>query len=148
MGSGGSSGGKVGSTAGSTKYTTSDNTVEVIPAQTLRTDDIKNANYKSVAHEVLNVSALAGGEIDVSKARRRDTGEGSRKYPIYEYDVKGAYIVPGVDSGDYKDNRDATETKGVNWNNVKAVSGATFEIRPYLKQMGFKWNGSAKKWVK
>lgn len=143
MGSGGGA-----SASGGTRYTTSDNTVEVMPAQTLRTDDIENANYKSVTHEVLNVTALDGGEIDVSKARRRDTGEGSRKYPVYEYDVKGAYIVPGVDSGSYKDNRDATETKGVNWNNVKAVSGATFEIRPYLKQMGFKWDGSVRKWVK
>ena len=40
------------------------------------------------------------------------------------------------------------EVKGVNWDNVKAVSGATFEIRPYLKQMGFKWDGAKKSWVK
>lgn len=130
------------------RYTTADQTVEEMRAKTLRTDDIDNANYKSVTHTVLNVAADGNGGITVTKAKQRDTGEGSRKYPIYEYDVKGAYIVPGVDSNSYSDDRDATVVNGVNFKNVKAIKGDTFEIRTFLKQNGYKWDSQKKAWVK
>ena len=150
MGGRGSSSGMTGGSNSSNKksYTTADKTVEVMPAKTIRTTDIENADYKSKQRELLNVTANGNGEITVSKARYRDTGEGSRKYPIYEYDVKGAYIYPGTDAHDYSDGRDATVVKGVNFENVKSVKGDTYNLRAYLKEKGFKWNGAKKAWEK
>lgn len=54
----------------------------------------------------------------------------------------------GGDSGEYQDNRDATESVGVNWDNVTAISGATYPLRTFAKNNGFKWDGKTKKWVK
>lgn len=38
------------------------------------------------------------------------------------------------------------EVFGVNWNNVKSVSGQTYDLRSELKDRGFRWDG--KKWIK
>lgn len=37
---------------------------------------------------------------------------------------------------------------GVNWDNVKSVSGQTYDLRSEIKDRGFKWDGKAKKWVR
>lgn len=38
------------------------------------------------------------------------------------------------------------EVFGINWKNVKFVSGQTFGIKDEIKKQGFKWNGSLKRW--
>lgn len=38
------------------------------------------------------------------------------------------------------------EIFGINWKNVKYVSGQTFGIKDEIKKQGFKWNGSLKRW--
>lgn len=35
---------------------------------------------------------------------------------------------------------------GINWNNVKTVSGKTYEVKNMLKDMGFKWDSENKNW--
>lgn len=37
---------------------------------------------------------------------------------------------------------------GINWDNVKSVSGNTYDMNSELKKKGFKWNSSTKSWVK
>lgn len=37
---------------------------------------------------------------------------------------------------------------GINWDNVKSVSGKTYGFNDELKKLGFKWNGDTKSWVK
>lgn len=37
---------------------------------------------------------------------------------------------------------------GVNWDNVKSVSGQTYDIKSEIKDRGFKWDGKNKKWVR
>lgn len=37
---------------------------------------------------------------------------------------------------------------GVNWDNVKSVSGQTYDLRQEIKDRGFRWDGKNKKWVK
>lgn len=37
---------------------------------------------------------------------------------------------------------------GVNWDNVKSVSGQTYDMKSDIKDRGFRWDGKAKKWVK
>jgi hypothetical protein len=39
------------------------------------------------------------------------------------------------------------EVFGVKWENVKSVSGQTYNLRDDLKKRGFKWDGKSKKWV-
>lgn len=95
---------------------------------------------------IMNVSEGEDGEITVTKAQKRNTGNGSRSNPEYEYSVKGAYIDVGADSNEYRDNRDATVLHGVNINKVKSVSGDTYNLQTFLKQNRFKWNRDKKRW--
>lgn len=37
---------------------------------------------------------------------------------------------------------------GINWDNVKSVSGQTYNLRSELKSRGFKWDNGSKTWVK
>ena len=37
---------------------------------------------------------------------------------------------------------------GVNWDNVKSISGQTYDLRSEIKDRGFRWDGKTKKWVK
>ena len=37
---------------------------------------------------------------------------------------------------------------GVNWDNVKSVSGQTYDLRSEIKDRGFRWDGKNKRWVK
>lgn len=37
---------------------------------------------------------------------------------------------------------------GVNWDNVKSVSGQTYDLRSEIKDRGFRWDGKTKKWIK
>ena len=45
-------------------------------------------------------------------------------------------------------NSGATEFYGINWDNVKSVSGQTYGIKDHIKDHGFRWSGKDKKWVK
>ena len=40
------------------------------------------------------------------------------------------------------------EVFGVNWDNVKSVSGQTYDIKSEIKDRGFKWDGANKRWVR
>lgn len=136
-------GAMVGSTsAGGTQYTTSDNTVEEMASQVVRVQMKDRLG-------LVDVTAAENGEIVLTDAESRDTGEGSRKYPVMEYTTKGAYIDIGHDDEGYSPDSDkVTQVHGVNFDNVRSVSGYTYPLRPFLKSKGFKWGGSAKKWVK
>lgn len=37
---------------------------------------------------------------------------------------------------------------GINWENVKSVSGQTFNIKDTIKENGFRWDGKSKKWIR
>ena len=37
---------------------------------------------------------------------------------------------------------------GINWKNVKSVSGQTFAIKDTIKENGFRWDGKSKKWIR
>lgn len=41
-----------------------------------------------------------------------------------------------------------TQFYGINWDNVKSVSGKTFDIKGYIKEKGFKWDAKEKKWIR
>ena len=116
----------------------------------IRIEQLNNGNSKQLLnkkHLVIDMECEGeDGEITVTKAQKRNTGNGSRSNPEYEYSVKGAYIDVGADSNEYRDNRDATVLHGVNINKVKSVSGDTYNLQTFLKQNGFKWNRDKKRW--
>lgn len=37
---------------------------------------------------------------------------------------------------------------GVKWDNVKSVSGQTYDLKSEIKDRGFRWDGKNKRWVK
>ena len=127
------------------RYTTADNTVENISPETI----ISKSTYRD---GVYSVSAVDGGGINVSQMRGQRTGSehDSNSRPEYSYSTNGAYINAGKGgfNSEYKDERDKTVTKGVNWDNVKFVTGDTYKLRTELKALGFKWNGANKRWEK
>lgn len=145
MGShGGSRAGGGGGGASTPAYTNSDNTVRVMSPETIETTVGGNIRVG-----VFDAKSVGNGEISVAEANYRvDRDASSRKYEVRTYETKGAYIDVGGDSGSYSDNRDGTTSKGIDWDNVKAVSGGTYSMRTFLKNKGFKWDNSNKKWAK
>jgi hypothetical protein len=45
-------------------------------------------------------------------------------------------------------NNGNTTFYGINWDNVKSVSGATYDFKNSIKEKGFHWDGKLKKWVR
>lgn len=45
-------------------------------------------------------------------------------------------------------NSGRTVFHGINWDKVKSVSGKTYDIKNYIKEKGFKWDGTKKMWVR
>lgn len=45
-------------------------------------------------------------------------------------------------------NNKRTKFYGINWDNVKSVSGQTFDIKSHLKEKGFHWDREKKMWIK
>lgn len=130
--------------SGSGGFTSSDKTIMRISPESIETTVGGNLRLG-----IFNATAEGNGEIYVKEADYSiDSDRSSRKYEVRHYKTEGAYLNVGGDSGEYSDNRDKTTSKGINWDNVTAVSGATYSMRKYLKGNGFKWDNGAKKWVK
>lgn len=127
------------------QYTTADKTVEQVAPETI----IRKSTYRT---GVYAVTAADGAGITIKELRGSRTGSAndSNSAPEYAYQTTGAYIDAGEGgfSSQYRDNRDLTITKGVNWDNVQFVSGDTYKIRPELKALGFHWNGVTRRWEK
>lgn len=136
-------GSRDGGRGNSIAYTAPDNAVRVMEQQTI----LRREVYRS---GMVDVESLGNGDIKLTTIRGRNTGEGSRNNPEMEYKTKGAYIDIGQGglNGEYKDDRDITKIHGVNFDNVKSVSGDTFALKQELKQLGFKWDSAKKRWTK
>ena len=133
MGSGGGA-----SASGGTRYTTADNTVRVVEPSTIRGG--YGTDREDIA-KVLEVTAKSNGEISLKENYGKVVG-GSRKYPVTEYDVKGAYIITS------KNYNAVPEASGINWDNVKQISGSTYGIGTLAKQNGLEWDSKERVWKK
>jgi hypothetical protein len=137
----GSRGGKLaGASAGggSVTYTTSDKTVREVQAHTLQGG---YGTGRDTIAKVLEVTAKGNGEISLKENYGTVVG-GSRKYPVTEYNIKGANIITD------KDYKAIPESEGINWDNVKVISGSTYGIGPLVKPKGFAWNSAKSVWEK
>ena len=45
-------------------------------------------------------------------------------------------------------NSGSTSFYGINWDNVKSVSGPTYDFKNSIREKGFRWDGKLKKWVR
>lgn len=122
----------------SIKYTTADRTVQEVQARTIQGG--YNTNRETIA-KVLEVTAKGNGEISLKENYGTVIG-GSRKYPVTEYNIKRASIITD------KDYKTMPESEGINWDNVKVISGSTYGIGSLVKPKGFKWNGEKGVWEK
>lgn len=93
----------------------------------------------TIAEKLYTVSAGNNGEIVFKEPWGKKVG-GSRKYPVYMYGGVNAYYLQKSDG--------SIEQRGINWENVKSVSGRTYDVKEDLKKMGFAWDKDAKKWVR
>lgn len=102
---------------------------------------------------IRNERSRSGGgqwKYTTLEASAGDTGELSLSYPrgkleqinrnttVATYNVKAA-IYNQMGSRSYK-------SHNINWDNISRVTGQTYDIRGYLKDKGFRYDGSA--WVK
>ena len=96
------------------------------------------ASIIAYADTIYKVTAGENGEIIFNKSYGKQIG-GSRNLPLTEHeDMKAYYIV--------MKNENEPVQRGINWNNVKSVSGKVYDIKDDLKRRGFKWNGDTKRW--
>lgn len=89
-------------------------------------------------HNVIKVSQASEEELMLERAEPSDTEYTARNT------VKNTYIIS---AGLYVE-KGKVQSHNINWDNVKQVSGATFDFRDFLKSKGFKWQPDYKKWVR
>ena len=86
--------------------------------------------------EVLEAVDAGGGEVHFQYATpesKEKTAKTNRtQYLTYK-------LKAGAENGDIF---------GVNWNNVKSVSGQTYNLKSDIKDRGFRWDGAKKMWVR
>lgn len=93
------------------------------------------ATYRA---EVLEAKDIGNGKLELSAAEpySEETSHTSGRWT----QVKKYKLKAGAD--------EHRNFFGINWENVKSVSGQTFNIKDEIKKRGFKWDGQNKIWVK
>lgn len=97
----------------------------------------REPNYRGSAYykdEVLEAVPGGSGEVDFVYAtpdNREKTAKTNRTQ----------YVTFKLKSGSVNG-----ESFGIKWENVKSVSGQTYNMRDQLKELGFKWDKTGKKW--
>lgn len=150
MGGRGASGsGKRGSTSstskgGGRKYTSSDKTTyegeELTGQRRYVVYSSKGFQFKNDVN-IYDAKSDGNGNLTVSKARGYETNgnipqrgdEGT-----YTYKTKTGFKVDGRD----------VKSTGIDWDNVKSISGETYNISQAARDHGMKWDGRDKKWKK
>ena len=154
-------GGAGGSVSAEPEYITADNTVQKydykdrVTIITTPQGELHDYSFDSAEQykEVTQAGALMAGQVDtlyqISAGKNGDISfsvsygkkvGGSNKYPTYKHEEVGAYYMTKTNG--------EVEQRGINWNNVKSVSGKTYDIKDNLKQLGFQWDRNSSKWVK
>lgn len=107
--------------------------------------DLKNdksvSGYNAWKRTVLEVQDDGNGNITVGYATPKSYEHPNRNTTIANYTLKAAiYNEVG--------NR-SLQSHNINWDKVQSVSGQTYDIKNYIKDMGFKkFDGKNKRWVR
>lgn len=130
------------------KYTSSDktlfndkNAISVTVEQEAKFVKMRNQykyNTKGPDVEVYQATSDGKGNITFNYAKPEKREETNHKYGEW-FDVKQTY---NVNSG-YMIRGGTITYAGIDWNNVKSVSGKSYGIKDELKKRGFKWDGNS-----
>lgn len=158
----GVSGGKRGG-GGGTRYTSSDKTTYESNDEVLYVERLTKQPYDS-GDRVLDARSDGKGNITLSNASADEYYQKNSKTTYAMYELRsGITNVSDVRRGEFSDGRGTgdkqskvksgneegkTRSVGINWDNVKSVSGDTYNVKELLKKKGFKWNGASKNWTK
>lgn len=90
--------------------------------------------------EILEASDDGKGNITLSSA-------GGAKYEkLNNNTTKATYELK---QGVYGyNNSGGVVSHNINWENVKSISGQTFNIKDFIKSQGFNWDNANKRWTK
>lgn len=90
-------------------------------------------------HTILEAKATGGDTIDLSYATPKSYEHPNRNTTVAKYEL--SHGVWSSQTGDR-----SPHSTGINWDNVKAVTGRTFDVQGYLKDKGFKWNRATRRY--
>jgi len=105
---------------------------------------VENSKSRSSGNQwkytVLEATSAGGGAITIGYPTATSYDNPNKNTTIANYDLK-AGIFNEMGSRELK-------SHNINWSNVTEVSGQTYDLRGYLRDLGFKWDSGSKKWVK
>lgn len=162
----GGRGGSSGSGAGGTGnvYKSADKTLYTSKNETLYVERLLGTSQESV----LTAKTDGNGNLTLTNADYNGIYEQNSKTKYATYELKTG-ITNASDLHKAKDYDNPKESKyskenevvfegkrstsrvrsvGIDWENVKSVSGDTYNVKDLIKDKGFKWDGSKKRWVK
>ena len=89
---------------------------------------------------VLEATSSASGELKLGFATPSSYDRPNKNTTVANYKLK---------AGIYNETGDRSlKSHNINWDNVKSVTGKTYDVKEILKDKGFKYNGSTQSWVK
>lgn len=141
-----------GKTGGKVKYISSDKTLTASkPIYITR----NLGGYDSGS--ILDATTDGNGNISLNYNNNRlETYRQTSKTTVGLYELKnGITNMRSQDSktADWGEQRSRTEfdnvkSVGIDWSNVKSISGKTYGYGDFFKEKGFKWNRDQKRWEK
>lgn len=105
----------------------------VIEGYYRRARGLSSAYYSDVVYEAVDNK---NGDISFVRSKPEfgePTAKTNRTVPVAWHLKAGIYN---------------NEVFGINWDNVKSVSGNTYDIRSEIKKHGFTWDSKNKRWIK
>lgn len=126
----------MGGRGGSSGFSSSDGVIQNAKPRTIETV-YREANGRSAGYfkdEVLEAKTGGKGNVTFSYAKADSYNKTAKtnRTNYVSYTLKA-----GAVNG---------ETFGINWNNVKSISGQTYGLRKAAKENGLKFDGKTKSW--
>lgn len=103
---------------------------------------------------VLNATTDGNGNISLDYNNNRlETYKQTSKTTVGLYELKnGITDMRSQDSktdwGEVRPKTGDIKSVGIEWSNVKSISGKTYGYGEFFKEKGFKWNRDSKRWEK
>lgn len=98
---------------------------------------LRGVNWQKAS--ALNATSDGNGNITLNYANAVDYTERNSKTTDMRYEVKTGFTISG---------RGEVKSTGIDFDNVKEISGRTYGIGDLVKQHGFKWDRDKKVWRK
>ena len=103
------------------------------------TNEKHASSGNSWKHTVLQASDAGGGGISLDYATTKSYEHPNRNTTVARYELEH-----GVWSS--QDGDRSPGSVGINWENVKFVSGRTYDAQYLLKEKGFRWNRNTRRY--